>query len=113
MSAFVYMLICADGSFYVGNATGDAPSVSLSIKRELIPDTLPRGVLFSWFGPSPSGVLPMRSRSSANSKGSSRARKEPLLKCDWSEIEQLSKRRGGRPLFEYGRPDATGGGSNP
>jgi putative endonuclease len=46
-------------------------------------------------------------------KGWSRAEKEALVKCEWSEIEQLSKRRGGRPRSKMARPDATGGGSKP
>jgi hypothetical protein len=48
MSAFVYMLHCCDGSYYVGSATGRDPNVLPSINQELFRVTLFRDAQSSW-----------------------------------------------------------------
>jgi putative endonuclease len=114
MTAFVYMLRCADGSFYIGSATGEDLTKRIAEHQTgAYPGytSTRRPVVLVWsehFSRIIDAIVVERKL-----KGWSRAKKEALVKCDWSEIGQLSKRRGGRPRFENGRPDATGGGSNP
>ena len=110
MSAFVYMLRCADGSFYVGSATGDDLTKRIAEHQTgAYPGNTStrRPVLLVWsehFSRITDAIAVERKL-----KGWSRAKK--VAQCDWSEIEQLSKRRGGRPRSKMVRPDATGGGS--
>jgi putative endonuclease len=114
MSAFVYMLRCADGSFYMGSATGEDLTKRIAEHQTgAYPGytSTRRPVVLVWsehFSRITDAIAVERKL-----KGWSRAKKEALVKCDWSEIGQLSKRRGGRPRFENGRPDATGGGCKP
>ena len=98
MGAFVYMLRCADGSFYVGSATGDDLGKRFAEHQS---GAYPgytfarRPVLLVWsehFDRITGAIATERKL-----KGWSRAKKEALIKGDWSRIEQLSKRRGGRP----------------
>jgi putative endonuclease len=99
MGAFVYMLRCADGSFYIGSATGDDLTKRVAEHQA---GTYPgytftrRPVRLVWsehFSRITDAIAVERKL-----KGWSRAKKEALIKQDWSAIEQLSKRRGGRPL---------------
>jgi putative endonuclease len=96
MGIYVYMLRCADGSFYVGSATGDDLSTRVSqhnagsypgytFKR--------RPVVLVWsqyFDRITDGIAAER-----QIKGWGRAKKEALIKSDWSEISRLARRRGG------------------
>ncbi|MBR1161013.1 GIY-YIG nuclease family protein [Bradyrhizobium elkanii] len=70
MGIYVYMLRCADESFYVGSATGD--------------DRAPRRVT--------DGIAAER-----QIKGWSRAKKEALIKSDWETVSRFARRRGGAP----------------
>ena len=100
MGAFVYMLRCSDGSFYVGSATGDdltkriaehqtgAYSGYTSTRR-------PVSLVWSEHFTRITDAIAVERKV----KGWSRAKKEALIKGDWGQIEQLSKRRGGRPLL--------------
>ncbi len=98
MGAFVYMLRCADGSFYVGSATGDDLEKRIAEHQT---GAYPgytfarRPVRLVWsehFDRITDAIATERKL-----KGWSRAKKEALIKGDWSRIEQLSKRRSGRP----------------
>ena len=96
--AFVYMLRCADGSFYIGIATGNDLTRRIAEHQTgAYPGytSTRRPVALVWsehFTRITDAIAVERKL-----KGWSRAKKEALIKGDWSAIEQLSKRRGGRP----------------
>jgi putative endonuclease len=97
MSAFVYILHCADGSYYVGSARGDYLDNRLdehqsgalggytSTRR---PVTL---VYHEHFDRITDAIADER-----RIKGWSRAKKEALINGDWSLVQWLAKRPGGR-----------------
>ena len=98
MGAFVYMLRCADGTFYVGSARGDDLE-----KRVMEHETgaypgytyTRRPVRLVWsehFQQITDAVAAER-----KIKGWSRAKKEALIRGDWDEIKLLAKRRAGKP----------------
>ena len=96
MGVYVYMLRCADGSYYVGSATGD----DLSIRVDQHNAGSHKGYTFSrrpvvlvwseYFDRITDGIAAERQL-----KGWSRAKKEALLRCDWAKVSELSRRRGG------------------
>lgn len=97
MGIYVYMLRCADGSFYVGSATGDDLSTRIDQHNSGIypgyTSTL-RPVVLVWsehFDRITDGIANER-----KIKGSSRAKKEALIRADWVSVTRLSSRRGGR-----------------
>jgi putative endonuclease len=97
MGAFVYMLRCADGSFYVGTATGEDLTMRIaqhqtgtfegytSLRR-------PVEIVWSEHFERITDAIAMERRI----KGWSRKKKEALIRGDWTSIQQLSKRRGGK-----------------
>ena len=96
MGAFVYMLRCADGSFYTGIATGKDLSASLEHQSGVYPGytATRRPVRLVWsdhFAQITDAIAVERKL-----KGWTRAKKEALIKNDWEAIVQLSKRRGGK-----------------
>jgi putative endonuclease len=99
MGAFVYMLRCSDDSFYIGSATGDdlTRRIAEHQTRAYPGYTYTRRpVRLVWsehFDRITDAIAVER-----QIKGWSRAKKEALIKGDWAAIQQLSKRRGGRPL---------------
>lgn len=99
MGAFVYMLRCADGSFYVGSATGDDLTRRIAQHQTGFYHgytSTRRPVHLVWsehFLRITDAIATER-----KIKGWSRAKKEALIKGDWNAIERLSKRRAGRPL---------------
>ena len=98
MGAHVYMLRCADGSFYVGSATGEdlTPRIAQHQAGTFEGYTsLRRPVELVW-----SEYLDRITDAIAAErkiKGWIRAKKEALIKGDWDSIRQLSKRRAGGP----------------
>src|SRR5258707_5642688 len=98
MGIFVYMLRCADNSFYVGSATGD----DVSVRVEQHNAGSYRGYTFTrrpvvlvWsehFDRITDGIAAER-----QIKGWSRAKKEALIRSDWTKVSQLSRRRAGLP----------------
>jgi putative endonuclease len=98
MGAFVYMLQCADGSYYVGTATGDdlwkrvaehatgAYPGYTSTRRPV------RLVWSEHFDRITDAIGTER-----KIKGWSRAKKTALIKGDWSEIKFRARRRAGKP----------------
>ena len=97
--AFVYLLRCADNSFYVGSATGDDLTKRVTEHQMgAYPGytSSRRPVTLVWsehFGRITDAIAVER-----QIKGWSRAKKEALIKGDWRGISDLAKRRGGRPL---------------
>ena len=98
MGIYVYMLRCADGSYYVGSATGE----SLAIRVDQHNAGAYKGYTFSrrpvvlvWsehFERITDGIAAERQL-----KGWSRAKKEALLRSDWAKMNELASRRGGLP----------------
>jgi putative endonuclease len=96
MGVYIYMLRCADGSYYVGSATGD----DLSPRIDQHNAGLHKGYTFSrrpvvlvwseYFDRITDGIAVERQL-----KGWSRAKKEALLGSDWAKVSELSRRRGG------------------
>ena len=96
MGVHAYMLRCADGSYYVGSATGD----DLSTRVDQHNAGLHKGYTFSrrpvvlvwseYFDRITDGIAVERQL-----KGWSRAKKEALLRSDWAKVSDLSRRRGG------------------
>jgi putative endonuclease len=98
MGAFVYMLRCADGSFYVGSATGEDLTMRIAQHQAGTFEgytSLRRPVELVWsehFERITDAIATER-----KIKGWSRAKKEALIKGDWTSLQQLSKRRAGKP----------------
>ena len=98
MGAFVYMLHCADGSYYVGSATGEDLTLRIAQHQAgTFPGytSLRRPVELVWsehFDRITDAIATER-----QIKGWSRAKKQALISDDWGSIHQLSKRRGGKP----------------
>jgi putative endonuclease len=98
MGAHVYMLRCADGSFYVGSATGEDLTMRIAQHQAGTFEgytSLRRPVELVWseyFDRITDAIATER-----KIKGWSRAKKEALITGDWSLIQRLSKRRGGKP----------------
>jgi putative endonuclease len=96
MGIFVYMLRCADGSYYVGSATGDdlAPRVeqhNVGARPGYTYSRRPVVLVWSeYFDRITDGIAVERQL-----KGWSRAKKEALIGSDWTKISQLAQRRGG------------------
>ncbi len=98
MGAFVYMLRCADGSLYVGSATGDdvGPHVAQH-NAGAFPSSYTwsrRPVTLIWcehFGRITDAIAAER-----QIKGWSRAKKLALANGNWDQVRQLAKRRAGR-----------------
>jgi putative endonuclease len=92
------MLRCADGSYYVGSATGDDPSRRIDQHNA---GAYPgytfsrRPVVLVWsehFERITDGIAVER-----QIKGWSRAKKEALIRLDWNSISALARRRAGAP----------------
>ncbi|MDP3692043.1 GIY-YIG nuclease family protein [Bradyrhizobium sp.] len=98
MGAFVYMLRCADNSFYVGSATGDdlSPRIDQHNAGAYPGYTFSRRpVVLVWseyFDRATDAIAAER-----KIKGWSRAKKEALIRSDWTEVSRLSRRRAGLP----------------
>jgi len=98
MGAFVYMLLCRDGSYYIGSATGEDLTPRIA-QHQL--GTYPgytqtrRSVTLVW-----SEYFPQITDAIATErkiKGWSCAKKQALVSNDWDSIVSLSRRRAGKP----------------
>jgi putative endonuclease len=99
MGAFVYLLRCGDGSYYVGSATGDDLSARVAEhnagKFEGYTHSR-RPVQLVWsdhFDRITDAIAAER-----KIKGWSRAKKEALIAGDWSRVSELSRRKGGKSM---------------
>ena len=96
VGAFVYMLECADRSYYVGSATGDdlwrriAEHESGAYRGYTYTRRPVRLVWSEYFDRIIDAIAVQR-----QIKGWSRAKKQALIKADWGRIKQLAKRRAG------------------
>src|ERR1700722_13901900 len=94
---YVYILCCADGSYYVGSATGHDVSTRVDQHNA---GSYPgytftrRPVVLVWseyFDRITDGIAAER-----QIKGWSRGKKEALIRSDWMSVSQLARRRAGR-----------------
>ena len=99
--AFVYMLRCTDGSYYVGTATGADLTKRVAEHNAGTYDGYtstrrPVQVVWSEYFPRITDAIAVERQL----KGWSRAKKEALVKGDWGEIQRRAKRRGGKARTE-------------
>ena len=93
MGAFVYMLRCRGGSYYVGSATGDDLTSRIAQHQSgVLPGytTSRRPVELVWsehFGRITDAIAAER-----QVKGWSRVKKEALIGQDWTVLRNLAKR---------------------
>lgn len=102
MGAFVYMLRCADGSFYVGSATGDDLSRRIAEHATgALPGytSLRRPVVLVWSEHFDRITDAIAAERKVKSWG--RAKKQALIDGDWTMLQALSRRRGGRPKSKF------------
>lgn len=101
MGAYVYILLCADRSFYVGSATGEDLSVRVDQHNH---GHFPgytrsrRPVQLVWsqhFDRITDAIAAER-----QIKGWGRAKKEALIRSDWDKVRDLARRRGGKQKLE-------------
>ena len=96
MTAFVYMLRCADGSYYVGSARGESLDKRLAEHQAgtRIGYTYHRRpvtrVYAEWFDRITDAIA-----AEHRIKGWSRAKKMALIRGGWGEISRLAKSRKG------------------
>jgi tRNA/rRNA methyltransferase len=111
MGFYVYMLRCADASYYVGHTDDLEGRISAHERGEIPGYTHTRRPVRLVFA----DEFPAREEALARErqiKGWSRAKKEALIKGNWTALEQLSKRRGGRPRPAK-KPPSTSENSDP
>jgi putative endonuclease len=98
MGAYVYMLRCADSSYYVGSATGNDLTRRISehetgAYRGYTSTRRPVQLAWSeYFDRITDAIAAER-----QIKGWSRAKKEGLMRGDWDAIKAFASRRGGKP----------------
>ncbi|WP_092189143.1 GIY-YIG nuclease family protein [Bradyrhizobium sp. cf659] len=98
MGIYVYMLRCADGSFYIGSATGEDVSRRVDEHNAGVYQGYTysrRPVVLAWsqyFDRITDGIAAERQL-----KGWSRAKKEALIRSDWKSVSQFARRRAGAP----------------
>jgi putative endonuclease len=97
VNAFVYILRCGDGSYYVGSARGTSLDKRISehqtgvypgYTRQRRPVTLVYAELFERIA----DAVAMERRI----KGWSRAKKEALIQRDWDRLQYLARRPSGQ-----------------
>jgi putative endonuclease len=98
MGAWVYILRCADGSYYTGLTRQEMPETRLSEHMIKLSPTaftarrLPVTLVYAEYLDLVADAIAAERKI----KGWSRAKKEALIRGDWCEVQRLSKRRGGR-----------------
>jgi len=95
--AWVYILLFADGSYYVGSTT-DEPDIRASKHNEGVYGgyTSLRRLVKLVFQQDFADISQAQAFE-YQVKRWSRAKKEALIRGDWAALPALSKRRGGRP----------------
>jgi putative endonuclease len=95
MGAYVYMLNCADGSYYIASATGSDLGQRISehqsgVRPGYTQSRRPVRLVWSeYFDRITDAIAAERKL-----KGWSRAKKRALIAGDWQSVRRLSKRRG-------------------
>jgi len=93
MGAYVYMLRCADGSYYVGSATGNdlwkrMAEHETGAYRGYTFKRRPVQLVWSEYFDRITDAIAVERQI----KGWSRLKKEALIRGDWDEIKRLAKR---------------------
>ena len=91
---YVYMLRCADDSYYIGQTDSIETRLAQHQAGTVRGYTHTAGDPWCLFGLVSSRVAPTRLSASVSSRAWSRAKKEALTRADWAEIHELAKRRG-------------------
>jgi putative endonuclease len=96
--AWVYILKCADDSYYTGLTRGEEPEQRLSEHQmKLSPGAFTASRLLVQLVYSEYlDLVTDAIAAELKIKGWSRAKKEALIKGDWTFIQALAKRRGGK-----------------
>ena len=98
MGAWVYILRCADGSYYTGLTRRELPETRLSEHMmRLSPNSftasrLPVILAYAEYMDLVTDAIAAERKI----KGWSRAKKEAPIRGDWDEVQRLAKRRGGK-----------------
>lgn len=97
-SAWVYVLRCRDGSYYVGSHRGAEVETRVSQHQEghggaYTADRLPVELVWCEAFQFITGAIAAERRI----KGWSRAKKEAMMRGEWDKLPSLSRRRGGKP----------------
>jgi putative endonuclease len=97
MGAFVYMLKCADGSYYVGSARSEdlgqrVAEHQTGAYQGYTSTRRPVRLVWSERFDQITDVIAVERKI----KGRSRAKKEALIISDWTEIKQPARRRAGK-----------------
>jgi putative endonuclease len=96
--AWVYMVKCADGSFYTGLTRNELPETCVQQHNaKTFPDSytatrLPVELVYAEYLDLVTDAI----NAERKIKGWSRAKKLALLSGDWEKVQVLSKRRGGK-----------------
>ncbi len=96
--AYVYMLECADGSYYVGLTRRQYLETRISEHEQGLVSgytSARRPVKLVWVEHIPRLIDALAAE--RRIKGWSRAKKQALIRSDWAALRQLAKRRGGAP----------------
>lgn len=98
MGAYVYMLECSDGSYYIGSATGSDLNRRIDEHQSgerpgYTQSRRPVRLMWSDYFDTITDAIAVERKL----KGWSRAKKLALAKGDWVSLSRLSKRRGGSP----------------
>jgi putative endonuclease len=96
MGAYVYMLTCADGSYYIGSATGSDLGQRIAehnsgVRAGYTQSRRPVCLVWSEYFDRITDAIAVERKL----KGWSRAKKAALIAGDWKSVSRLSKRRGG------------------
>ena len=106
MSAFVYMVRCVDGSYYVGSARGEALDKRIGehqagINGGYTSKRRPVELVYAEQLPFITDAIAAERRI----KGWGRAKKEALIQGDWCEVQRLANRPGARGRPAPPRPE--------
>ncbi|MCR6737086.1 MAG: GIY-YIG nuclease family protein [Afipia sp.] len=97
MGAYVYILLCADKSFYVGCATGEDLTIRINQHNQghfpgYTHSRRPVELAWSQYFDRITDAITAESQI----KGWSRAKKQALIQSDWETVQNLARRRGGK-----------------
>src|ERR1700676_5511274 len=96
--AYVYMLECTDGSYYVGVTRRQYLETRISEHEQGLVSgytSVRRPVKLVWAEHIPRLIDAIAAE--RRIKGWTRAKKQALIRSDWAALQTLAKRRGGAP----------------
>tara|TARA_R110000787_G_scaffold238786_1_gene344983 strand:- start:289 stop:648 length:360 start_codon:yes stop_codon:yes gene_type:complete len=105
MQFWVYLLLCADGKYYVGSHRGDDVETRVwthnqgSDPKAFTFRRLPVELVWAGAFPDPTSMVSFERQM----KGWSRAKKEAFVRGDWARLKALSKSQTAPPIRELGK----------